>query len=82
MTPEKKAQEIVRKWEKKLLTKRYSISGFVILELAIACAITEVEGKIADLKAMHDEIPDFKWFILHRIEEQEAILQELKNMNQ
>ncbi len=80
--PKAKAQEIVDNYFNILFDDGDVNEIAICKHYAIACAISEVDGKIVDLKEMHDNIPDFKWFVRHRIEEQEAILRELKNMNQ
>lgn len=68
------ANTIIDRYANLLFEKNGTSSG------AILCAISEVEGKIDDLKAIRDTIPSCKWFVRHRIEEQERVLAELKNM--
>lgn len=39
MTPKEKAEELVNHYTKELLKAKYKISGFVIEELSIQCAL-------------------------------------------
>ena len=75
--PKVKANEIVEKY-REVLGLKYIHSR----NAYIACAISEVEGKIALLNEMLETNLHNDFDILNRRGEYLAILQELKNMNQ
>lgn len=72
--PKAKAQEIVEKYRRILHYKSVFRKDAVI-----ACAITEVEGRIETLVEFNKIIPIS---IKAAVEQLDAVLTELKNMNQ
>ena len=77
MTPEQiKAQEIIDRHRKILIVYYHPI---VAQQAAVYCAISEVEGRIETLVEFNKIIPIS---IKAAVEQLDAVLTELKNMNQ
>ena len=43
-TPQQEADELIKKYEKEILSGKYRVDGFVVKELAENCAIIHAEG--------------------------------------